>query len=138
MGLGSKFAIKSLLGLVIGMIIGVGTWMMNGRAISEADYAALILHLVVSGIIGFIGMGGSLVYDIESWPLLKATVIHYIACMISLFLAGGALSWFPDFLTFFITFIIMTVIYACIWIAESWHWKKTIREINEELSSIDR
>ena len=138
MGLGSKFAIKSLLGLVIGMIIGVGTWMMNGRAISEADYAALILHLAVSGIIGFIGMGGSLVYDIESWPLLKATVIHYIACMISFSLASIILSWFSDYLSFFITFIIMTVVYVCIWIAESWHWKKTIREINEELSSIDR
>ncbi len=138
MGLGSKFAIKSLLGLVIGMIVGVGTWIMNGRGISEADYAALILHLVVSGIIGFIGMGGSLVYDIESWPLLKATVLHYLACMVSFLIASIALSWFTEFLPFFITFIVMTVVYACIWIGESLHWKKTIREINEELSSIDR
>ena len=138
MGLGNKFAIKSLLGLVMGIIVGVGTWIMSKRGMNGADYTTLILHLAISGLIGFVGMGGSVVYDIESWPLLKATVLHYIACMISFSLASIVLSWFSDYLSFFITFIIMTVVYVCIWIAESWHWKKTIREINEELNSIDR
>ena len=52
----SKLMIKSLLGLVIGMIIGVVTWMISDPALGNLTNTALILHLVVSGLLGMICM----------------------------------------------------------------------------------
>ena len=134
----SKLMIKSLLGLVIGMIIGVVTWMISDPVLGNLTNTALILHLVVSGLLGMICMGSSIVYDFDSWGLLKATITHYIACMVSFTAASTLLSWFPTWRSFAAMGVMKTLVYAGIWIGESIHWKKTINRLNEQLSNIQK
>lgn len=134
----SKLMIKSLLGLVIGMIIGVVTWMLSNPALGNLTNTALILHLVVSGLLGMICMGSSIVYDFDSWGLLKATIVHYVACMVSFTTASILLSWFPTWTSFAAMGVMMTLVYAGIWIGESIHWKKTINSLNEQLRNIQK
>ncbi len=138
MGLGNKFMIKALIGLVLGMIIGIAFWMGFGNTAGSTGNAALILHLLVSGFLGIISMGGSVVYEIESWSLLKATLSHYFACMAVFILSSLLLGWFPNLTGLAVMYLIMTFIYACIWIGESMYWKKTINSINEKLNDIQR
>ncbi len=73
MELRNKIIIKSLIGFIIGIFVGLFFWFMN-----SGDYSgtAFVIHLIMSGILGLIAMGGSVVYDIESWGLLKATATH--------------------------------------------------------------
>ena len=136
MDIGSKLVIKTLLGLVLGMIIGVVTWMISDPTLGNTTNTELIIHLVVSGLLGMICMGSSVVYDIDSWGLLKATVIHYLACMISFTASSMLLSWFPSRVSFAIMVAMMTLIYAGIWIGEMLHWRKTIEGLNEQISNI--
>lgn len=138
MGLGSKLAIKTLSGLVLGMIIGVAFWMITGPSLGNMYNTALVLHLVVSGLLGMICMGSSIVYDIDRWGLLKATIVHYLACMSSFSAASVILSWFPTWKSFAVMGIIMTLVYAGIWIGESLHWKRTINGLNEQLKEIHK
>ena len=138
MEIGSKLVIKALFGLVIGMIIGVVTWMISDPVLGNLTNTALIIHLVVSGLLGMICMGSSIVYDFDSWGLLKATIVHYVACMVSFTAASTLLSWFPTWKSFAAMAAIMTLIYAGIWIGETIHWKKTIKGLNEQLNDIQK
>lgn len=130
MGLKTKCIIKSLLGFIIGLFVGIFFWSLN----AETDFGkAFILHLVLSGVLGLLAMGGSVVYDIESWGLLKATVSHYVLVMFDYIVVAILLKWYTRVSDLLISIVIMTVLYAIIWLFECLVWKKTIREINVEL-----
>ncbi|MCR5356279.1 MAG: DUF3021 domain-containing protein [Lachnospiraceae bacterium] len=134
MNIGNKLLTKALLGIVLGIIIGAVFWFVFSTP--EDDSRDLILHLAMSGLFGMVSMGGSVVYDIESWGVLKTTATHYVLCMGSFSLVSTALKWFPDITSFFIMFAIMTVVYAGIWLFEYLYWKKTIKDLNEQLKKI--
>ncbi len=129
----TKFIIKSLLGFIIGLFVGLFFRFLN----AQTDYGeAFILHLVMSGILGLLAMGGSVVYDIESWGLLKATVSHYVLVIFDYTVVAVLLKWYTRISDFLISIVIMTVLYAMIWLFESIMWKKTIGEMNAELKKM--
>lgn len=138
MELKNRFITKALIGLVLGTITGVAFWVMNHPTAEGADSAGLILHLTVSALLGMIAMGGSIVYEIESWGLLKATLIHYIVVMMDFIIASTLLGWFERVGDMLIMITIMTVVYAGIWLAESWYWIKTVGKANEELKYLHK
>ena len=110
--------------------MGIFFWSLN----AETDFGkAFILHLVMSGVLGLLAMGGSVVYDIESWGLLKATVSHYVLVMFDYIVVAILLKWYTRVSDIIITIVIMTILYAMIWLFECLVWKKTIREMNTEL-----
>ena len=138
MGIRNKLVTKSLLGVVIGIIVGVAFWIYMGPPPGKADNAALILHIVVSGLFGMISMGGSVVYDIESWGVLRSTIIHYFLCMSGFIMASTLLDWFDSWRSLVVMLVIMTVVYAGIWLGEMLYWKKTVNRLNEQLKSIQK
>lgn len=138
MGIRNKLITKALLGLVIGMIVGVAFWIWAGPSAGKAGNFALILHLAVSGVLGMVCMGGSVVYDIESWGVLRVTFIHYFLCMASFLTASTLLEWFDSWQSLIIMLVIMTVMYAGIWVCEMLYWKRTVSGLNEQLKSIQK
>ncbi|MBR4719541.1 MAG: DUF3021 domain-containing protein [Lachnospiraceae bacterium] len=137
MELRDKFIIKALLGTVLGMIIGIIMWLIYGGSLSGADRTQFIVHLIGSALLGFIAMGSSVVYEIESWGILRPTVLHYILCMVTFYIDATLLGWFSGD-SILIAILIMTVIYAIIWVCESLYWKKTIESVNEQLRNLDK
>ncbi len=133
MELRNKFIIKSLIGFIIGIFIGLFFWFLNSR-----DYSgtAFVVHLIMSGILGLIAMGGSVAYDIESWGLLKATATHYILVMLDFIIVATLLGWVSSILEMVVFLVGMTIIYAAIWLFESFLWKRTIRKMNEQLKEM--
>lgn len=133
MELRNKFIIKSLIGFIIGIFIGLFFWFLNFR-----DYSgtAFVVHLIMSGILGLIAMGGSVAYDIESWGLLKATATHYILVMLDFIIVATVLGWVSSILEMVVFLAGMTIIYAAIWLFESFLWKRTIRKMNEQLKEM--
>ena len=136
MELRNRFINKALLGLLLGIIVGVAFWVTSDAASQGAGNTELIIHLVMSGWLGLIAMGGSVVYEIESWGLCRATIVHYSLTMADFVLVSLLLKWFPDWSSLLIMLLIMTVIYALIWFGEMLYWKKTVRKINKQLEDI--
>lgn len=130
MELKSKFIIKSLIGFIIGLFVGIFFWSLNARTDFGKEF---LVHLVMSGVYGLLAMGGSVVYDIESWGLLKATVSHYVLVMFDYIVVAVLLKWYTRVSDLLISIVIMTVLYAMIWLFEYLVWKRTIREMNAEL-----
>ncbi len=126
-----RLLIKSLIGAVGGIIIGL---LMMGEDRSDIW---LILHLVASALYGAVANGGTIVYEIEKLGVLRATLIHYFITMSLFVIISLALGWFAGGLIWLgIVVLIMTVIYVMIWLFNYLYWKKTVREVNEELKNL--
>ena len=93
--------------------------------------AAMMVTLLLYGLYGAACMGGTLLYDIERWPLALATVVHYLIVSLGYVLAAQLLCWdlSPKQLLF-IEFL-MTIGFFLIWLALYLHFKKEVRELNE-------
>lgn len=135
MNIKNKAIFLTMLGFSIGLLIGAGMYV--GLATDEhmLNRGALMAQLIGSGIYGAIAMGGSVVYEIESWSLLRATVTHYVTTFFSFFVVNFLLKWF-DGLTVLIAFLFFTVAYFIIWLIMYTSWKREVRRINQELSEM--
>ena len=134
MDLKSKSIIKSLIGFILGVFVGL---------MFSAGYDALeintyfLVHLLLSGVLGAVCMGSTGIYDIESWGILRSTLTHYALCMGTFVVIALVLGWFEGNLPMLLIFIvIMTGIYALIWIFESLYWRRTVRRMNARLKAM--
>ena len=136
MELKNRFIIKALVGFILGLMVGVVFWMMfsDGNG-SVSDF---IFYEFMSGLLGVVANGSSIVYEIESWGLRTATIVHYLFCMIAFTSIALILGWFEVGWTLVIMLATMTVAYIFIWLFQSFYWKKTIRQMNEDLEKMNR
>ena len=140
-----RLIIGFFIGAIIGNVISILSRLPDGEFafISEKleDSIGLtfgiILNSFLSGLIGAAGFGGSVFYDIEKWSIIKATLSHYVCCIICFTLAFFILYW-GDFATYLIMFIIETIIFLLIWIIIYQIWKKSVRELNENLEKYQK
>ncbi len=135
MNIKNKAIFLSMLGFSIGLLIGAVTYVTFAPDGEMLNRGALMAQLIGSGIYGAIAMGGSVVYEIESWSLLRATVTHYVTTFASFFVVNFLLKWF-DGLTVLIAFLFFTAAYFIIWIIQYTSWKRQIKRINQELSEM--
>ena len=96
---------------------------------------AFVIQALVSGTYGMIGMGGSSVYYIERWSILRATVTHFIITVSCYYMTAFFLRWIsPSSVSdCFIMFIFFLIPYLMIWLSKYLAYKSQINEINKEL-----
>lgn len=135
MDLRNKVIIKSLIGFILGMFIELFFWV---RAYGAVYRPTFVLFLIMGGLIGLINNGSSVVYDIESWSTTRATIVHYFTTVIVFLSIAMPLGWFEWDLTLAIFMAIFTLIYVLIWLFNYLYWKKTIREVNEQIETLKR
>lgn len=96
----------------------------------------IVLQTVLAGLYGAICVGGTLLYDIDSWSLLRATVVHYLSIMISFTAVSLILCWLSfDIIVFLIIWGTFTAVFAIIWLIMYIKWKIDVRKMNRELES---
>ncbi len=135
MSIKNKAVFMSTLGFSLGLMIGAVMYVIFASDAEMSNRGALMAQLIGSGIYGAIAMGGTVVYEIESWSLLRATLTHYITTFASFFVAAFSLKWF-DGLGMLIAFLLFSAAYFVVWIIQYITWKQEIRKINEELSEM--
>jgi len=147
----SRVIFLSSLGFALGMMLGTvitavtatmeyadGTVYLCSKefnAFIGDPLLAFVIQALVSGIYGMIGMGGSSVYYIESWSILRATVSHFIATVSCYYMTAFFLRWIsPSAVSdCFIMFILFLIPYLIIWLSKYLSYKSQINEINKEL-----
>lgn len=132
MDIRNKFMFRMLLGFTLGLIAGIVMFALCVPDGAPFDRSYFICHLTGSGIMGLVGYGGAIVYDIESWSLGRATFTHYIVSFMTMFVISELMGWFSHDILFYV-FLVFSVVYAMIWMTEYLVWKKQIRQMNDEL-----
>lgn len=153
MDLRSRAVFRASVGFAAGMIIGTVltavlvtldikdgilhicvpafTAMMGGN-----ELAAFTVQAIVSGLYGAIGLGGSVVYYIESWSILRATVTHFIFTVSAYYATGLSLKWFSseNFSELLFMFFFFVAVYIVIWMSNYLYYRAQVNEINRELT----
>ena len=130
-------------GIAIGFLVPLITCLAAGQPVSlysarllsmvKSPALALIVQAAASGLYGAVCMGGTVVYDIEHWPLLRAIAVHYLLCMVPFVPIALLLGWFDDAVTCLIMIGAMTVAYFIIWLSIYLSYKRQGRRMNDDL-----
>ena len=131
-----KAIILGIIGFAIGLIIGVTVYYLTGGSSSgEFSY----FEFLVGGIYGALAMGGSAVYDIESWSIAKCTATHFVCTFVGLFALAIMQGWFyPGDLLFWILLVAWVFAYFIIWLIQYLIYHRKIDNLNEELKKFNK
>ena len=133
-----RTVILAAVGFVLGILVGLGFLSITGVGTYYVQKGAdgLALYLALSGLLGAVGMGGTTIYSMEHWGLLRCTVTHFVITLLAYCAVGSTLGWLdlrePVTLLMFLGYVIA---YFIIWLAMCIKYKRQIRRINEALKT---
>ncbi|MBR3306740.1 MAG: DUF3021 domain-containing protein [Lachnospiraceae bacterium] len=143
-----KRSVKSALilgsiGFVCGILIGLTFFICSdvyGAEDRAAAFAGLSLfELLVGGIYGMISMGLTVVYDIESWSIAKATITHFAFTLAGFYAMGMIQGWLVlGDLLFWIMTAAFIAVYICIWLSQYLSYRRQIRRMNDGLDQFKK
>ena len=133
-----KTILQAAIGFVLGILVGLGFLSITGVGAYYVKNGAggLALYLALSGLLGAVGVGGTTIYSLEHWGLLRCTLSHF-ALTLSVYCAVGfTLGWLdprdPGTSLMFLGYVIA---YFIIWLTMCIKYKRQIRRINEALKT---
>jgi hypothetical protein len=133
-----KTIILAAVGFVMGMLVGLGFLSITGVEAyrMQKGTGGLVRYLALSGLLGAVGMGGTTIYSLEHWSLLRCTVAHFAITLSAYCAVGFTLGWLDlrDPATPFM-FLGYVIAYFIIWLAMCIKYKRQIRRINEALKT---
>ena len=133
----TKILIKSMIGALASVGICLMLYAFGSYDDIFFDRPAVLAQFLGSMLMGALAMGGSVAYEIDSWSLGKATLVHYIATIGAFICASSLLHWFGG-IVLLIAIICFTISYFIIWLVNYLLWKKEISKINSDLAEMKR
>ena len=131
-----KAVILGAIGMILGIFVGAGFWYLMSGEVPEAStgLSAMVLHLLLSGVLGMVANGSSVIYEIEEWSIVRATITHFIISMGIFYVIAFSLGWFsPADPACWIMSVILVFVYFMIWMVHSLIFKYKVKRMNEEL-----
>ena len=139
-----KVIMRAFLGFPLGVFInqtiaifisaGIGTYAPAAPQLIEqmgSETGAVVLQYVLSGILGAAYAGGSCVWEMQEWSILKQTLIHLLISSASMFPIAWFSWWMPHTLVGALGYAgLFMAIYVIIYIAAMFYWKKKIANMN--------
>lgn len=120
-----RFGIGFLLGVAVSAVIA---WRV---AADGGEVRALPAQLTLSGLYGACCMGGTVLYEIESWPLLKSTALHGLIVTLLYAPIALALGWAESPRALLLTEGLMLAAFLVIWCLMYLRCKAEVRRLNE-------
>ena len=136
-----KTVLLAAIGFVLGILVGLGFLSITGVGAYalQRGTEGLALYMALSGLLGAVGMGGTTIYSMERWSLLRCTATHFAVTLTAYCAVGFTLGWLDlrDPATPFM-FLGYGIAYFIIWLAMFLKYKRQIRQINEALKTWKR
>ncbi|MCR5282862.1 MAG: DUF3021 domain-containing protein [Lachnospiraceae bacterium] len=141
MNLKQRFLLKASIGFAAGVVVDLiihAAYIISGNSfllagsMDKTTALRFLLELFLAGVLGVVGNGGSVIYEIESWSILKATGTHFILAY-GTFLAIGTINgWLTPGFTpeNIIVAGIVFAVYVMIWLIQYLVYKREVRDIN--------
>lgn len=145
-----RCAVGALIGLAISTIISVAISLSIGDGsyypvVPElirdcgGEMKAMLVETVCSLIYGAAWAGASVIWEKESWSLLKQTTVHFAICSAATFPIAYFTRWMPRSASgVLLYFGIFIAIYAAIWLSQYASIKKRIAQINEKMKGAEK
>ena len=156
MDLKNKFILKFAIGFSLGMLVcTIITSVITTNVINDGntyfcdpsfidifgnEIIAFIIQMIISGLYGAICIGGTVVYEIEEWSILKVTIIHFSITVSSFFITATILKWWPNssFIDNIIFIGIIVIMYMFIWLIQYISYKIEVKKIKKEIKEFNK
>lgn len=130
-------AIGFLCSLFVSIFIGDGSFypvMPDLAAKAGSELNAVILQTLLCGALGAVFKGASVIWELESWSLLKQSGAYFaIGCTATL-LAAYAAGWMHPSIIGVTSYIaVFVVIFAAIWTVQYLFWKNKVEQLNKKM-----
>ncbi len=133
----NKIIMNALIGALIGMMIAVMIYVLGGYSEPKPPRLELLFQVIGSALLGAVNMGATVIYEIESWSILRVTATHYALSFGSFIVCNLLLGWFKAD-EMLIVFILFTAVYFLIWLIMFLIGKRRVKILNEELDLLHR
>ena len=140
---------RTALGFMIGVFIGQTILILESLGMRDGNFypfttglyeragtkiGAVIIQYFITGLVGSMFAGTSVIFELDDWSLLRQTVTHFIFTSILMYIAGFISGWFPHTVTStIIWFVVFIVIYIIFWTSFTLYYKNKVKKINEAL-----
>lgn len=132
--LGFLFGVAAMVivpSLISGKPIGAVIYADELLAHTGSPAAAAIISLVVMGLFGSLCMGGTLFYELESWPLACATAAHYLSMALGYLIPNWLLCWDMPLKLLLSLEGFMALGFSVIWLIMYLRYRREVQELNE-------
>ena len=123
--------------IIISWILGQGTYLPIVPGFNEAvgsQLGAVTLQYLLTGLVGLGCALSSVIFEMESWSILKQTVLHFLAISLSLLPISYVCRWMDHSVQgFLIYFGLFAGIYLIIWLIRYFIYRKKVDRINDHL-----
>lgn len=137
--------LRAAVGFVLGMAMFLVICLLFNRGADDTVYyctdtllsrvgsgtASMLLSLLACGLFGAACMAGTVFYEIEHWPLAKATAVHYAVVALGYLLPALGLGWDLTPRMLLVIEGMMTAGFFLIWLIMYLRFKAQVRELNE-------
>lgn len=127
--------VSSLIILVISFCIGTYAPCSPGcTALFGSETAGATAQFLLSGLVGSVFAGSSVIWEVESWSLFRATATHF--CMVTplFWVVSLLLGWCDLSLWGMLLYLgIFLCIYLSIWLSQYSVYRRKIQKINQKL-----
>ena len=145
----TKLISRALTGFVFGMLVGVFVAIAVSFAygqetlilpdtllrLGSGQAGALLIQMLASGAFGIIPMSGTIIYEFDSWGMLKQAVVHYVSYTIPFLCLGVFLGWFePTAADLCPTAGMFAVGHCIIWLIMYARYRTEVKKLNTLLS----
>ena len=144
-----EVAKRAILGFIYGVFIGQTILILESLmkfdgnfyfvdaslvALAGTKLGAVIIQYFLTGIIGTTFAATTVIFEMDSWSLLRQTITHFIITSIVMYIAGFLCGWFPHTVaSTLIWFGVFIVVYVIFWICFSMYYKNKVKKMNEAL-----
>ena len=142
---------RGLLGFPLGISIGYVITVIVSAVVADGSFYpvtpelmaavgnelnAVILQTVLCGIMGSGFAMASVIWEIDSWSLVKQSGIYFaIACAVMLPIAYIA-NWMQHSVSGVLSYIgIFIAIFVFVWLAQYFAWKRKIKKMNDKVQN---
>jgi len=142
--------LRGLIGVPIGITIGYLITIFISRGWGNGYYSpcvpslveqmgseinAVILQTVLCGILGAAFGATSIIWELDSWSIVKRTGIYFLIGSISMMPIAYINHWMEHSIGGFLSYFgIFVVIFIVVWIIQYIVWRQRINRINENVS----
>ena len=144
-----EVAKRAVLGFIYGVFIGQTILILESLMKFDGNFyyvasslvslagtklAAVIIQYFLTGIIGLTFASTTVIFEMDSWSLVRQTITHFVITSIVMYVAGFLCGWFPHTVaSTLIWFGVFVVVYLIFWVCFSLYYKNKVKKINEAL-----
>lgn len=144
-----KFLLRGLLGFPIGIAIGqfmliiVSVMMGRGHFLAVtpellsyagSEIEAVILQTILCGVIGFIFAGSSIIWDKNSWSILRQSATYFLITALTMLPIAYFANWMEHSIRGMLSFLLVfLIIFIIVWLVNYVMWKNKITKLNDKV-----